>query len=154
MLCWNLWDKMKKVFQYKLVYWIALLINCIFVTLFGFAFYTRVITNSFLETKDFIDSILIFLIALLSTLSLFFLIKKNRYAILTFSATLIIILIIFSYGIFEAIFIAKDFGGVLDYILMPAIYFILFGLLFIIQKYKFKGKVIPLEIEEIGKHKE
>jgi len=146
---------MKKVFQYKLVYWIALLINGVFATLFGFAFYTRVITNSFLNTKDFIYSILIFLIGALSALSLFLLIKKSGSSILTFSITLILILIIFSYGIFESIFIIKDFGGdILDYTLMPAIYFILFGLLFIIQKYKFKKGIIPLEIEEIGKHKE
>ncbi|AZA86183.1 hypothetical protein EG349_04975 [Chryseobacterium shandongense] len=65
----------RKVFRYKFVYWIAILINVIFSVAFGFGIYNRIVINSIFD----IYSAVIFIILGLSLLSLIFLIKKVNY---------------------------------------------------------------------------
>lgn len=60
-------------------------------------------------------------------------------------------IVIFTIGLFESIFIKKNFGkDLIDYILLPICYLIIFGLLRLIKKYRFEDNSASLEIEEIG----
>ncbi|NML71403.1 hypothetical protein HHL23_16560 [Chryseobacterium sp. RP-3-3] len=142
-----------KVFQYKIVYWLSILINLIFSAVFGFASVNRIVTNSFLIKRDIIYSLSIIIIAILSIIGLVSLIIKYKQSIRIFSYTLILLIITFTFGILESIFIRKNFGNdTSDYILVPILYLIMIGLFILIQKSKFKDNSVFLEIEEIGKH--
>ncbi|CAD7816641.1 hypothetical protein CHRY9390_03210 [Chryseobacterium aquaeductus] len=140
----------KKVFKYKFVYWVALLVNVIFLIAFGFGIYNRVFLNSVFD----IYSIIIFIIAVLSVLSFILLIKKNKLSILTFSISLVLISLTIAFSIIKAIFEGHYGNGSLDYIMPSIIYSILFSLLFLIIKFKSKNDYFQLEIDQIGQKEE
>jgi len=151
MLCWSLWDKMKrKVFKYKFVYWVALLVNVIFFISFGYGIYNRIVVNAVFD----LYSMIIFLIAVLSVLSFLLLIKKNKLSILTFSISLILISSTITFSIVKSIFDGGFGGDSMDYIMPPIVYFLLFGLLFLIIKYKSKVDYFQSEIDQIGQREE
>lgn len=138
----------KKVFKYKFVYWIALIVNIIFCIAFGFGLYNRIIINSLFD----IFTVLIFIIEMLSFSSVLLLINKSKLSILTYSISLILIFLIITFGIFKKLFL-KNFGNdSMDYIMTPIVYSILLGLFFLIIKYRIKTDFIQLEIDEIGRN--
>ena len=142
----------RKVFKYKFVYWIILLLN---ITI-SISFLVGV--NNRIETKDF-DSILdifsftaITLISILSLISLVMLIIKNKNSTIVFSVVVLLILLIISVFLIYSIFVVKDFGeNKADFYTVPIPYLIIFGVLFLIHKYKSIDKFEYLEIDEIGK---
>ncbi|MNU15149.1 hypothetical protein D3C71_32750 [compost metagenome] len=138
----------KRVFKYKFAYWIALIVNIIFCIAFGFGLYNRIIINSLFD----IYTVLIFIIEMLSFSSVLLLINKSKLSILTYSISLILIFLIITFGIFKKLFL-KNFGNdSMDYIMTPIVYSILFGLFFLIIKYRIKTDFIQLEIDEIGRN--
>lgn len=138
----------KKVFKYKFVYWIALIVNIIFCIAFGFGLYNRIIINSLFD----IYTVLIFIIEMLSFSSVLLLINKSKLSIVTYSISLILIFLIITFGIFKKLFL-KNFGNdSMDYIMTPIVYSILLGLFFLIIKYRIKTDFIQLEIDEIGRN--
>lgn len=138
----------KRVFKYKFVYWIALIVNVIFCIAFGFGLYNRIIINLLFD----IYTVLIFIIGMLSFSSVLLLINKSKLSILTYSISLILIFLIITFGIFKKLFL-KNFGNdSMDYIMTPIVYSILFGLFFLIIKYRVKTDFIQLEIDEIGRN--
>ncbi|MDO3426668.1 hypothetical protein [Chryseobacterium urinae] len=140
----------KKVFKYKFVYWIAILTNIIFCIAFGFGLYNKIISNLLFD----IYTALIFIIEILSFQSLILLVKKNKISVLTFSISLILIFLIITFGISKKIFLG-DFGNNdMDYIMTPIVYSILFGLQFLIIKYRFKIDYLQLEINQIGENQD
>ncbi|MCU7616119.1 hypothetical protein NZ698_02815 [Chryseobacterium sp. PBS4-4] len=136
----------KKVFKYKFIYWIALLVNLFFFIAFGFGIYNRIVLNSIFD----LYSVIIFIVAILSVLSSLLLIKKNNLSILTFSISLVLISSMIAFSIIKAIFEGYYGNDSLDYIMPPIIYSILFGLLFLIIKYKSNNDHFQLEIDQIG----
>ncbi|KMQ63091.1 hypothetical protein ACM46_14220 [Chryseobacterium angstadtii] len=141
----------RRVFKYKIVYWLSILINLIFSALFWFATVNRIITNSFLTKRDFIYSLSIVILAILSTIGLVSLIIKNKRSIRIFSYTLILLMATFTLGVLESIFISGNFGNdINDYVLSPILYLMMIGILILIQKSK--DNSMFLEIEEIGRH--
>ncbi len=144
----------RKVFKYKFVYWIAVLVNLI-VTILYMNYSYSIFLNSTFETKDLFSISLIFLTALFSVFVLIFLIIKHKLAVLLYSIFLILIIVIFFKTIFEALSDSKNFTNgaqPADYIISSVVYLLFFGSIFIlIQKYKFKNIANDLEIDEIGK---
>lgn len=142
----------KKVFKYKFVYWIILLLN---ITI-SISFLVGV--DNRIETKDF-DSILdvfsftaITLISILSLISFVMLIIKNKNSTIVFSVVVLLILLLISVFLSYSIFVVKDFGeNKADFYTAPIPYLIIFGVLFLIHKYKSIDKFEYLEIDEIGK---
>lgn len=142
----------RKVFKYKFVYWIILLLN---ITI-SISFFVGV--DNRIETKDF-DSILdvfsftaITLISILSLISLVMLIIKNKNSTIVFSVVVLLILLLISVFLIYSIFVVKDFGeNKADFYTAPIPYLIIFGVLFLIHKYKSIDKFEYLEIDEIGK---
>ena len=127
----------RKIFRYKTVYWFTILLSFILMIAFGFACYNRIITNAFSNLEEILFSVTTFSIALLSTLSFFSLILKNKKSVLLLSGLLVLILITISLGILRAIFILKSFGiESIDYFLTPLLYFVLFGILYIVRRFK------------------
>ena len=136
----------KKVFKYKVVYWIVLLVNVIFFIAFVIGTYNRIIINSLFD----VYSIIVFIITILSFLSLLLLIKKSKLSILFFSIFLTVFFLTITFGIIRTI-LNGNFGyNPMDYIMPPIIYSILFVLFFIIIKYKYKVDY-HLEIDQIGR---
>ena len=140
----------KKVFRYKFVYWLALLVNVIFFMSFGYGIYNRVVLNSVFD----LYSLIIFIITVLSALSFILLIKKNKLSILTFSISLILISSTITFSIIKSILEGSFGGDSIDYIMPPIVYFVLLGLLFLIIKYKSKVDYFQLEINQIGQKEE
>lgn len=140
----------KKVFRYKFVYWLALLVNVIFIISFGYGIYNRVVLNSVFD----LYSLIIFIITVLSALSFMLLIKKNKLSILTFSTSLILISSLITFSIIKSILEGSFGGDSIDYIMPPIVYFVLLGLLFLIIKYKSKVDYFQLEINQIGQKEE
>lgn len=144
----------RKVFKYKWVYWVAIMVNLIVMILYWNYSYS-IFLNSTFETKDLFSISLIFLTALYSVLTIFFLIIKHRIAVLLYSIFLILIFIMFLKTIIEALGDEKNLTkGVepMDYIISSIVYSLFFGIVFfIVQKYKFKNISNDLEIDEIGK---
>lgn len=140
----------KKVFRYKFVYWLALLVNVIFFISFGYGIYNRVVLNSVFD----LYSLIIFIITVLSALSFILLIKKNKLSILTFSISLILISSTITFSIIKSTLEGSFGGDSIDYIMPPIVYFVLLGLLFLIIKYKSKVDYCHLEINQIGQKEE
>ncbi|VXB60625.1 MULTISPECIES: hypothetical protein [Chryseobacterium] len=144
----------KKVFKYKFVYWISIVINLIVLILYWNYSYSIFLNSSF-EIKDLFSISLIFLTALYSVLTLVFLLIKQRFAVLLYSIFLILIFIMFLKTIIEAISDErKGINGTepIDYLISSVVYLLFFGtIFFLIQKYKFKNTSDYLEIDEIGK---
>lgn len=144
----------RKVFKYKWVYWVAIMVNLIVMILYCNYSYS-IFLNSTFETKDLFSISLIFLTALYSVLTIFFLIIKHKIAVLLYSIFLILIFIMFLKTIIEALGDEKNLTkGVepMDYIISSIVYSLFFGIVFfIVQKYKFKNISNDLEIDEIGK---
>lgn len=140
-----------KVFKNKFVFWTILLLNIILLISFSFGIYNK-IENYYAD--DFIDVLLLAVISvvtLLSFISLTLFITKNKNSIIVFSAVLILILLFISIFVFYSIFIVKDFGeNVTDLYTVPGVYFIIFGILFICHKFKYRQDLFELELEEIG----
>lgn len=102
---------------------------------FGFACYNRWIINSFSNGEEILFSITTFSIAVLATLSFFSLILKNKKSVGLLSGLLI--LITASLGILRTVFISKNFGiNRMDYFLAFGFYLVLFGLLYIVRRFK------------------
>lgn len=144
----------RKVFKYKWVYWVAIMVNLIVMILYWNYSYS-IFLNSTFETKDLFSISLIFLTALYSVLTIFFLIIKHRIAVLLYSIFLILIFIMFLKTIIEALDDEKNLTkGVepMDYIISSIVYSLFFGIVFfIVQKHKFKNISNDLEIDEIEK---
>lgn len=140
-----------KVFKNKFVFWTILLLNIILLISFSIGIYNK-IENYYAD--DFIDVLLLAIISvvtLLSFISLTLFITKNKNSIIVFSAVLILILLFISVFVFYSIFIVKDFGeNVTDLYTVSGVYFIIFGILFIIHKFKYRQDLFELELEEIG----
>ncbi|MDP9955537.1 putative neutral ceramidase superfamily lipid hydrolase [Epilithonimonas hungarica] len=143
----------KKVFKYKLVYWLTLAITLLLAILFDFASVNRITTKAFFNLKDLTFSLFIIIIAITSSLTFIFLIIKNTIAILAFRITITLIILSLTVGVLDSIFITKKFGNGsnTDYILTPIVYLLLFGLLYLVHKTKYKVDYF-YELEEIGKH--
>jgi|GEM_PF-1803221 len=143
----------KKVFKYKLVYWLILAITFFLTILFDFASANRITTKAFFNLKDLTFSLFIIAIAITSSITLIFLIIKNKIAILTFRITIALIILSLTVGVLDSIFITKKFGNGSnkDYILTPIVYLLLVGLLYLVHKTKYKVDCF-YELEEIGKH--
>lgn len=142
----------KKVFKYKFVYWLIILLNTSLSISFLFGVYNRITTNYFDDFLDVFSFIAIILISILSLTSLIMLIIKNKNSIIIFSIILLLILLMISVFLFYSIFIVKDFGeNMADFYTAPIPYLIIFGVLFLIHKYKSIDKFEYLEIDEIGK---
>ncbi|WP_415326691.1 hypothetical protein [Chryseobacterium sp. MMS23-Vi53] len=142
----------KKIFRYKFVYWIGILLSLIVMTSFGLAGFNRIITNSFNDFQEVLFSITTFSIFILSVISLILLILKNKNSVLVLSSLLVSIIITLSLGILNSIFIMKDFGiNKSDYLIAFCIYLILFGFLYLIQRFKYKDLKYE-SIELIGTH--
>lgn len=117
---------------------------------FGFACLNRIVTNSFNGLKEILFSITTFSIFILSTISLISLILKNKNSVFILSGLLILIIITLSLGVLMSFFIIKDFGeNKSDYFVASCLYLIVFGLLFLIRRFKYK-EVQYENIEEIG----
>lgn len=129
----------KKVFKYRFVYWIIILLNTFLFASFLIGLYNRLGTNNFDYFLDAISFITISLISVLSLISLILLIVKNKYSIIVFSAVLFLILLIISVFVFYSVFILGDFGeNILDLYTVPMVYIIIFGFLFILYRFKYK----------------
>jgi len=127
----------RKVFRYKTVYWFTIMLSFILMLAFGFAVYNRWITNSFNNGEEILFSITTFSIAVLSMLSFFSLIFKKKYSINLLFGLLVLIMITISLGILRTIFILKSFGDdKLDYFLAFSLYLVLFGILYIVRRFK------------------
>ncbi|SMP34196.1 hypothetical protein [Chryseobacterium profundimaris] len=145
----------RKVFRYKFVYWIILLLNIFLFVSFSLGVYNRIETNYFDDLFDVLSFIIINVISILSLISLVLLIKKNKESIIVFSGVLLLILFIILSAIFYSIFIVKDFGeNTMDFYLAPALCLMIWGILFGMHKFKYKQNLYEFEIEEIGKHNE
>lgn len=94
------------------------------------------------------------MIPVFSVLSIILLLKKNKLSILTFSISLILISLTITFSIIKTIFDGGFGGDSMDYIMPPIVYFVLFGLLFLIIKYKSKVDHFQLEINQIGQKEE
>jgi amino acid transporter len=138
----------KKIFKYKAVYWITLIVNIIFCIAFGFGLYNRIIINSLFD----IYTVLIFIIETLSFSSVLLLISKSKLSILTHSISLILIFLIITFGIFKKLYFRNFGNDSMDYLMTPIVCSILFGLFFLIIKYRVKTDFIQLEIDEIGQN--
>lgn len=103
----------------------------------GFACYNRIITDSFSDLEEVLFSLTTFSIAILSTLSFFSLILKNRKSVALLSSLLLLMIITISISILISIFIIKDFGiSKTDYFAAFAVYSVLFGVLYVVRKFK------------------
>ncbi|WP_175622244.1 hypothetical protein [Chryseobacterium schmidteae] len=144
----------KKVFKYKFVYWISIMINLIVMILYWNYSYSIFLNSSF-EIKDLFSISLIFFTALYSALTLIFLLNKHKFAVLLYSIFLILIVIMLLKTIFEALSDERKFvngAEPIDYVISSITYLLFFGtIFFLIQKYKFKNTSDDLEINEIGK---
>jgi len=139
----------RKIFQYGVVYWLAILINAI-IAFFYLNYCYSILISSHINSKDILPLALIVLIGGFSPVALFFLIKRHRLAVLTQSILLLLIVINILGALLMDVFFFKS-----DYVLSYGMYFLLFGLWFIIvRKYRFKGSKVDLQIESIGKHKD
>lgn len=113
------------------------MLSFILMLAFGFAVYNRWITNSFNNGEEILFSITTFSIAVLSMLSFFSLIFKKKYSINLLFGLLVLIMITISLGILRTIFILKSFGDdKLDYFLAFSLYLVLFGILYIVRRFK------------------
>lgn len=144
----------KKIFQYGLVYWLAILINLI-ISFFYLSYFYSILISPYIDPKDIFFIILIALIAVFSPIPLYFLIRRHRIAVLTYSILLILVIINILSTIL-LVFLSKEKINngrpQSDYLLSYEIYLLIFGLWFIIvRKYRFKGRKIDPEIENIGK---
>ncbi|KMQ64201.1 hypothetical protein ACM39_16890 [Chryseobacterium sp. FH2] len=84
-----------------------------------------------------------------------FLILKNENSVIVLSSLFILIIIILSLGVLMSFFIMKDFGeNKDDYFVVFILYLIAFAFLFIAKRFKYKGNLNELEIENIGKHED
>ncbi|MBP2616203.1 hypothetical protein [Chryseobacterium jejuense] len=147
----------KKIFQYGLVYWLAILINGI-ISFFYLAYSYSILISPEIDPKDIIPLILIVLIGVFSPIPLYFLIRKHRLAVLTYSILLILVITNFLGSVLWIVISegkTKDGLPQSDYLLSLGIYLLIFGLwLIIVRKYRFKGMKTDLEIENIGKHED
>lgn len=142
----------RKVFRYKFVYWIILLLNIFLFVSFALGIYNRIEANYFDDLLDVLSFIIINVISILSLISLVLLIKKNKKSIIVFSGVLLLILFIILSAILYSIFIVKDFGeNTTDFYLAPTLCLTILSILFSIHKFKYKKNLYELEIEEIGK---
>lgn len=138
-----------KVFQYGLVYGLAMLMNAVIAFFYISYFYSILITPN-IDYTDSIYIVLIALIALFSPVALFFLIRKHRLAVLMQSVLLILVIINILSALLVDVFFKES-----DYFISYAVYFLLFGVwLIIIRKYRFKGDKVYWQIENIGKHED
>lgn len=145
----------RPVFQYKSIYWIAILVNITVLFLYGNTSYS-ILASSEIYTGDFISISLIIITWIFSLISLFFLIKKHRLSIIIHSVVIVLVILNF----LQIIFKARSYKGIIkeghtseDYMISSVIYLVIFGIwLVLIQKYKFRDSQVDLQIEEIGKH--
>jgi len=142
----------KRVFKYKFVYWIILLLNITILISFLVGVDNRIETKDFDSILDVFSFTAITLISILSLISLVMLIIKNKNSTIVFSVVVLLILLLISVFLIYSIFVVKDFGeNKADFYTAPIPYLIIFGVLFLIHKYKSIEKFEYLEIDEIGK---
>lgn len=147
----------RKVFQYGLMYWLAVLINII-ISYYHIAYSYSILISPYIDSKDIFFLTFIVLVGIFSVVSLYFLLTKHRLAILTYSILLVLININILVCIFEAaVYNEKTKNGTphSDYLLSLGIYLFIFGLWFIIiRRYRYKRGIADPEIENIGKHED
>lgn len=144
----------KKIFKYKLVYWVSLITNFVTVGIFGFASYNRLSVGAYSNVRDIVFSTTTFSIAVTSLISLFFLLSKNRNSVKTFSIMLILLLSTFSIGILDSMIIKGDFDY--DKFTISLVFFmyaITVGFLLMARKFRIKEDFRFVEIDEIGTKK-
>ena len=142
----------RKVFKYKFVYWIILLLNITISISFLIGVDNRIETKDFDSILDVFSFTTITLISILSLISLVMLIIKNKNSTIVFSVVVLLILLLISVFLIYSIFVVKDFGeNKADFYTAPIPYLIISGVLFLIHKYKSIDKFEYLEIDEIGK---
>ncbi|MDN5478897.1 MAG: hypothetical protein L0G39_18385 [Chryseobacterium sp.] len=145
----------RPIFQYRLIYWIAILVN-ISISFFYGTFTYSMAASSDIDSKEFFSVLLIAITWILSLVSLFFLIKKHKLASVVHSLVLILVIINFLKIIFEAVFYKQKLQEGLsseDYIISSAIYLLFFGIwLIVVRYYRFIDSKVDLQIENIGKH--
>ncbi|MEG2079478.1 hypothetical protein [Chryseobacterium sp.] len=142
----------RKVFKYKFIYWIILLLNIIISISFLVGVNNRIDTKDFESILDVFSFTAVTLISILSLISLVMLIRKNKNSTIVFSVVVLLILLTISVFLSYSIFVVKDFGeNKADFYTAPIPYLIIFGVLFLIHQYKSKDNFEYLEIEEIGK---
>lgn len=145
----------RKIFKSKFVFWTILLLNIFLFTSFSFGVYNRIESDYFDDFLDVLSFGVINLITVLLFISLILSIIKNKNSIIVFSVVLILMLLLISIFIFYSIFIIKDFGdNPTDFYIAPLIYLVIFGILLVIHKFKYKQNLYELEIEEIGKYED
>ena len=141
----------KKLFKYKFVYWLIILINILLVLTFTALFLS--LYDDFLkgDLEEDISFIAICISWVLLIFSLILFILKSKIAILTLTIQLTILFLMISIPLFYSIFIENDFGeNKSDYFTVPLIYLIIFGFLFVLQKFKYVENFSEIEIDEIG----
>lgn len=145
----------RPIFQYKSIYWIAVLVNIIVSFFYGISSYSIVVSSE-IYTGNFISILLILITWIGSLISLFFLIRKNKLGIIVHSIVLILVMINFLKIIFDALFYKEKIEAGHssdDYIISSAVYLVIFGIwLVLVRQYKFRNSQADLQIEEIGKH--
>ncbi|MBD8081392.1 hypothetical protein [Chryseobacterium caseinilyticum] len=142
----------RRVFKYKIVYWLILLINLILLIGFSLGLINRIETETFDEYTGVLSYCALILLFILSLASLIMFIVKNKYSIITFSSVIFVIFLTISFFVFYSVFIIKDFGeNTSDFYDLPVVYGIIGAILFITNYFKFKEDFSKLEIDEIGK---
>ncbi len=127
----------KKIFKYKFVYWIVLLLNISISIAFLFGVYNRIETDYFDDFLDIFSFSTISLISIVSVICLVMLIFKNKNSVILFSTVLLLILLIITVFLFYSIFIKGDFGeNTSDWYTVPILYILIFGILILIHNYK------------------
>lgn len=125
--------------------------NIVILISFGFGTFNRIIENSFSNVEEILFSITTFSIFILSITSLILLILKNKNSVAILTYLFVLIMITLSIGILISIFIVNDFGNdKLDYFIASFLYLIIFGFLFIVQRFKSKEKLYEIDIDSIG----
>ncbi|PQA95094.1 hypothetical protein B0A69_06490 [Chryseobacterium shigense] len=85
-----------------------------------------------------------------------FFIKKKRFAVVSHSIVLVLVIINFLKIILEAVFYKKQMQKGLspeDYIISSAIYLLFFGIwLILVRHFRYIDNKLDLQIENIGKH--
>ena len=143
----------KKLYKYKWVYWLIILITIIYSISFNYATYTRIkYYPNYLRKFNFHNFLILF-IGLISLITLFFLLKKNNYSIKLFNIINLSILGLLTLG-----FILKNFVRDSkykpeddDFIFFSIFTFLFSFFIFINTYFKFKENNNFQEIDEIGK---
>lgn len=140
----------KKLYKYKWVYWLILIVTILYSYSFNYATYTRIKNTSYLS-RDIIYDFLVLIIGVLSLLTLFFLVKKNVWSIKTFNISNSLLLVSLISSVIKKIILKNRTLTSDDYIFFPIFTSIFCLFIFINNRFKIKENMDFDEIDEIGK---